>query len=209
VQLGLENRKKAIWAAALCVLALLGLGYEILPFFWGPSSTAGASTPVVPAAAPSSARPASRSAAKVSKKVAPPDSLDPTLQLQLLASSEQIKYNGSGRNIFVSQAETVNIERPKTNGTLDAQKAAAPPIYTAPPVPQPERIPLKFFGFANGPGEPKRIFLSKDQDVFIAGEGEIIDRRYRVVRITPTSVDIEDLVVSGPAQNIPLTQSPG
>jgi hypothetical protein len=208
VQLGLENRKKAIWAGVLGVLALFGAGYEILPFFWG-SSAAGASTPATPVVAQPSARPASRTAAKVSKKVAQPDSLDPTLQLQLLATSEQTKYNGTGRNIFVSQAETVNIEQPKTNGTVDHAQAAAVPVYTAPQAPQPERIPLKFFGFANGAGETKRIFLSKDQDVFIAGEGEIIDRRYKVIRITPTSVDIEDLVVSGPAQNIPLTQSPG
>ena len=41
---------------------------------------------------------------------------------------------------------------------------------------------------------------------FIAGEGEIIDRRYKVVRISPGSVDIQDVVGSGPPQSIPLTQ---
>ena len=41
---------------------------------------------------------------------------------------------------------------------------------------------------------------------FIAGEGEIIDRRYKVVRISPTSVEIQDVVGSGPPQSIPLTQ---
>jgi hypothetical protein len=43
--------------------------------------------------------------------------------------------------------------------------------------------------------------------VFIAGEGEIVDRRYKVVHISPNSVEIQDLVGSGPAQNIALTQS--
>ena len=42
--------------------------------------------------------------------------------------------------------------------------------------------------------------------MFIAGEGEIVDRRYKVVRISPTSVEIQDVVGSGPPQNIPLTQ---
>jgi hypothetical protein len=65
---------------------------------------------------------------------------------------------------------------------------------------------LKFFGFANQPGEPKKIFLSQGEDVFIAGEGEIIDRRYKVVHISATSVEIQDVVNSGPPQIIPLTQ---
>ena len=65
---------------------------------------------------------------------------------------------------------------------------------------------MKFFGFASRPGEPKKIFLIKGEDTFIAGEGEIVDRRYKVVKISPTSVDIQDVVGSGPPQNIPLTQ---
>ena len=42
--------------------------------------------------------------------------------------------------------------------------------------------------------------------MFVAGEGEIVDRRYKVIRITNTSVEIQDMVTSGPPQNIPLTQ---
>jgi hypothetical protein len=41
--------------------------------------------------------------------------------------------------------------------------------------------------------------------VFIAGEGEIVDRRYRVLRISPNSVEMED-VLNNNRQNIPLTQ---
>jgi len=72
--------------------------------------------------------------------------------------------------------------------------AAAPPI------------PLKFYGFASSPGEPKKIFLKLGEDVFVAGEGEIVDRRYKVIHISNTSVEIQDVLNSGPAQNIPLTQ---
>jgi len=64
---------------------------------------------------------------------------------------------------------------------------------------------LKFYGFASKPGEPKRVFLSQGEDVFIAGEGDIVDRRYKVLRITPTQVEIED-VLNNNRQNIPLTQ---
>jgi hypothetical protein len=128
---------------------------------------------------------------------------DPTLHLQELLATEQIKYEGSGRNIFVSQAETVVIPKPLATGVVgpnDPKPYQAPPVAAAPP------IPLKFFGFANQPGEPKKVFLSKGEDVFIAGEGEIVDRRYKVVRISPTAVEIQDVVGSGPPQSIPLTQ---
>jgi hypothetical protein len=64
---------------------------------------------------------------------------------------------------------------------------------------------LKFFGFANKPGETKKVFLSQGEDVFIAGEGDIIDRRYKILRITPVSVEVEDVLTNN-RQSIPLTQ---
>jgi len=42
--------------------------------------------------------------------------------------------------------------------------------------------------------------------VFIALEGQIVDRRYKVVHINPASVEIED-VLNNNRQTIPLTQS--
>jgi hypothetical protein len=51
----------------------------------------------------------------------------------------------------------------------------------------------------------KRIFLIKDQDVFVAKEGDIVDRRYKVVRISPNAVEILD-VLSNNRESIPLTQ---
>jgi len=135
-----------------------------------------------------------------SKKSHTANNLDPTLRLDLLASSEQTKYAGSGRNIFVSQAQ--DIPQPKATGVTDNKTA----IYVPPPVQAPPPINLKFFGFANEPGEPKKIFLSQGDDVFIAGEGDIVNRRYKVMRISPNSVEIQDVLGSGPPQNIPLTQ---
>jgi hypothetical protein len=65
---------------------------------------------------------------------------------------------------------------------------------------------LKFYGFAiSKPGEAKRIFLSQGEDVFIAKEGDIVDRRYKVIRISPNAVEILD-VLSNNRQSIPLTQ---
>jgi hypothetical protein len=151
------------------------------------------------AAAPTETHASAHSRKKAGKK-ARVENLDPTLQLDLLARSEQTEYEGSGRNIFVSQAEAVAIPQPVASAVTD------PTAYTAPTPPPPPPIPLKFYGFASRSGEPKKIFLKLGEDVFVAGEGEIVDRRYKVIHITPTSVQIQDVVNSGPPQSIPLTQ---
>jgi hypothetical protein len=207
VKLGAENRKQTIAAAVLGVLLLLIVAYEFMPSSSTIASTEPATTATgLPASPTNAARPAPHrgSASTSGKKERTPQSLDPTLHIEQLASIEQIKYEGSGRNIFISQAEEVLI--PKVIGKVNTDNPAGKPWGGPPPIPQPPPIPLKFFGFASQPGEPKKIFLSKDGDVFIAGEGEIVDRRYKVVRISPTSVEIQDVVGSGPPQSIPLTQ---
>lgn len=203
MKLGLENKKKTIWAAALGVVAILVFAYEFIPMFTessAPSSSAQAASPVLPHTPPPRA---GKAALKVGKKTLV-DSLDPTLRLDLLATSEKTQYEGNGRNIFVSQREDVAIPTPLARANTDAQ--AAQPQYSPPLPPPPQPIPLKFYGFASSPGEPKKVFLKLNEDVFVAGEGEIVDRRYKVVRISGTSVDIQDVVGSGPPQSIPLTQ---
>ncbi|MGB7151253.1 MAG: hypothetical protein WBD45_18990, partial [Terriglobales bacterium] len=126
--------------------------------------------------------------------------LDPTLDLNLLRQSEEIKYAGNGRNIFVA-GSVAQIEPPKKNGTTDKQTA----INTPPTIQPPPPINLKFFGFANRPGEMKKVFLSQGEDIFIASEGDIVDRRYRVLHISPNAVDVED-VLNNNRQSLPLTQ---
>ena len=199
MELGADNKKKLMWAAGLGVVAVLILVYQFIPSVTSTSASAPARIPET--ATGTSSRPAAHRASTTDKKVRAPQSLDPTLHLDQLAATEQIKYEGSGRNIFVSQAEAppTPIARPNTDPTQG-------PEYVTPTATPPPPIPLKFFGFASQPGEPKKIFLSQGEDVFIAGEGEIVNRRYKVVRISNASVEIQDMVNSGPPQSIPLTQ---
>ena len=196
MQLGLDNKKKTMWAAALGGLAVLAVAFEVIPMFMGPSSP----TSSAEAAAPVATRVTVRPGPKTTKRPRE-ENLDPTLRLDLLAASEQTMYEGSGRNIFVSQPDVV-IPQPVAPPSPDAGNDT----YHPPTPPPPPPIPLKFYGFANTAGEPKKIFLKLGEDVFVAGEGEIVDRRYKVIRISPTSVDIQDVVNSGPPQSIPLTQ---
>jgi hypothetical protein len=202
VQLGLENKKKTTWAAGLVILALVAVGYEFIPFLTEsstPSSSAQAATPSTP-------RPAAHSTNTNQKKTgkkARSENLDPTLRLDRLAASENTQYEGNGRNIFVALAEPVVIPHPAGTGTTD--QPGGNPTYVAPPPPPAPPIPLKFYGFASRAGEPKKIFLKLNEDVFVAGEGEIVDRRYKVLHISNASVQIQDVVNSGAPQSIPLT----
>jgi hypothetical protein len=202
VELGLENKKKATWAAVLGVLAVVAFAYEFIPMFTESSAPASNAQAAAPTVAP---RAQKHVATKPGKK-AKPENLDPTLRLDLLAASEKTEYQGNGRNIFVSSAEDVVIPKPIAPPNSDGNTGQAPSIYQTPTPPQAPPIPLKFYGFASSPGEPKRIFLKLGEDVFVAGEGEIVDRRYKVIRISATSVEIQDVVNSGPPQSIPLTQ---
>jgi len=200
VQLGTESKKKTIWAAALGGIAVLVLAYQFVPMFVGSSSSPDSNAQ---AAAPIATRVTVARGGSRARHKERAESLDPTLRLDLLAASEQTHYEGNGRNIFVSQAEQVVIPTPLKKGNIDNDPAVG--AYVPPTPPPPTPIPLKFFGFASKRGEPKKIFLSEGEDVFVAGEGEIVDRRYKVIRIAPTSVEIQDVLNSGPPQNIPLT----
>jgi hypothetical protein len=205
VKLGFENKKKTLWAAALGVLAFAVLAYELIPLFSG-SPTQAASAPVA-VETPAGSKVQGKAATKLGKQPKT-DNLDPTLRLDLLAASEKTEYEGNGRNIFVSQADEVVIPKPLApgiKGQQDISETQAPP-WVPPSVPTAPPIPLKFYGFASSPGEPKKIFLKLNEDVFVAAEGEIVDRRYKVMRISANSVEIEDVVNSGPPQSIPLTQ---
>jgi hypothetical protein len=114
-----------------------------------------------------------------------PASLDPTLQLARLRLAQSESYTGAGRNIF----------------RIDPKPVASkgPPAYLpGPPAPvlQPARPPiaLRFFGFVTMLEVPRKGFFGDGDAVFVATEGEVIDRRYRILKIEASSVEVEDLI---------------
>jgi len=191
VKLGAENRKKLIIAA---VLLVVGGGLMLNGIYSSHSNDT--PTPQTSTASDTTFVPASRTTSSKTKKPVRAHSIDPSLRFDWLQASEDTKYEGTGRNIFEDQAE---IPTPIAPALVKNKGPELPP-----PPPPPPPINLKFFGYANNPGEGKRIFLSQGEDVFIAHEGDIVDRRYKIVHIMPTSVEIED-VLNNNTQNIPLT----
>jgi hypothetical protein len=204
MKLGIENRTTAIVALALMLIAVF-----LLVRMWsggGQPAAAANATAVQPAVAGAPAPARGRRGARAGRGAArnapsgPAVTLDPRLRLDLLKLSEDTEYSGSGRNIFIAQAE---IPKPIEPPVKEAQKnPQTPPQPTGPPPPPP--INLKFVGFASGSGEPTKVFLTQGDNIFVAGEGEIVNRRYKVMKINPNSVEIEDLL-SNNRQTIPLS----
>lgn len=195
MKLGAENKKKAAGAVALLLFSVVLL----VRTFWTSAPDA-VNAPTAPGVAAPAQKPRSRVSLHryVAFTLAP--TLDPRLRFDLLQTSEHVPYEGTGRNIFDERMEA--IPTPIAQGLT---KASVKPKWTPAGPPTPPPIDLKFYGWASQSGEPRAIFLSKGADVFIAHEGDIVARRYKIVRITPNSVEIED-VLSNNKQSIPLTQ---
>ncbi len=191
MKIGAENKNKVIIMAVLLAIALAVGIYNLRSAFAGSGASSPPPSPAV------SAQP---------KKTAGPGSIqdpsqDPRLRLDILEASRRVKYE-PGRDIFHMQAP-VAVPTPTTT----VRQPVLPPTPT--PIPTPPPIPLKYYGFANKPSEPKKVFLMDDsgQRVFVVGQGEIVDRRYRLVQIQASSVVMEDVLTSN-RQTIQLSPRP-
>ncbi len=201
MKLGTQDRTKFA-VAALLLAGAIALAVHSFSG-GGPAIAASRSAPAT--AQPAQPRNAPRRVSGTVNAQPVDNSLDPRLNLRLLASSESIEYDGNGRNIFLADAEPV-IPKPLASAITPGKGAAPSPVAQPAGPPPPPPIPLKFFGFASNPGEPTKVFLSQGDEVFVAAEGQTIDRRYKVVKINPASVEIQDML-SNNKQTIPLTQS--
>ena len=188
MKIGAEDKKKVIVMAVLLVVAV---PLAIHSFNFGNSGTP------TPEPAPSATVTPSNTPAQ--KKAGPKireNSLDPTLRTDILAASQKIEYAGGNRNIF-RVAEAPPPPLPKA---VDTVRTPPPP----PPEPPKPQIPLVFYGFSNRPGEPKKAFLKDGDNIFVAVEGEVVERRYKVVKITNNFILVED-ILNNNQQTINLT----
>ena len=129
--------------------------------------------------------------------------LDPTLREDLLERSREVEYQGSSRNIF--QVYTPPPAPPPAAPAPSPTAAASAPPLPPPPPPAPT-IPLKFYGVAAPSGSPqKKAFLTDGEEIFIAQEGEMIARFYKVVRIGINTIELEDSR-SKQKQSLPLQE---
>ncbi|NYF88955.1 hypothetical protein RBB79_05380 [Tunturiibacter empetritectus] len=156
-----------------------------------------------PAAGAAVALPSGNIAGAAAKKLGTTSAqLDPTLRMDAMLVTESLVYSGSGRNIF--SANSAPVEIPKPIASVRAVKAPPPGPPPPPPgPPPPPPIDLKFFGTATAANGTRRAFLLHGEDVFLASDGDIVQRRYKVVTISANSVVVEDMANNN-TQTLPL-----
>lgn len=207
MKIGGENSKKTILAIGLAVVAVILTVRMFYSSFAQPAQETAQATPSVGTVAPTPNRKGQTRARgpQPKKNSAPTTSLDPRLHLSALTETETIQYDGTGRNIFKSNAEEPmpKIPQPIGNGLKDRAKIETPPPPRIDTPPPPPPIPLKFFGFASQQGN-KKVLLLSDGDVFVAQEGDIVQRRYKIMKINANNIEVQD-VLSNNRQTIPLT----
>jgi hypothetical protein len=113
---------------------------------------------------------------------------NPALRLDILKRFLDLEYKGVHRSIF--------------SATLPPPPPPPPskqPVDVVPPVPSgpaPLTVDAKYFGFVSDlGGSHRRAFFAtpNNEDIIIAGEGDTLMGRFRVIRITNTTADVEEV----------------
>jgi hypothetical protein len=215
----------------LIILASL-VGVAVFVYFYNSNSGGGSGSPSVPtanrrtpttgtaqhAATPSGYRSVQQGASgarefrpSLKPKNVDTAGIDPTLRLDLIAKLKTVNPEAGTRSLFeigapppaaiaLTEPAKIAIVRPFV-GPVMPKPVEPPPEPKAPP------IPLKFYGFVNKTkvGD-KRAFFLDGEDIVIAGEGDTIKKRYKIVRIGVNSAVVEDTEFKGSnrEQTLPL-----
>lgn len=138
--------------------------------------------------------------------------IDPRLRLDLLARLQQVELEGGDRSLFDFGAAPLP-KKPEPKILPKEPVAQAPPVEARPQeearTPPPPPIPLRFYGFTmSGRQGPRRAFFLDGEEIYVASEGEIVKKRYKIVRIGITSAVVED-IESKSQQTLPLVAEAG
>ncbi len=231
MKLGAERNKVIVLAAAMAVAA----GTVYVQFFGGEEATPTRRRPAAVAGSSARERaPRQRRASAPPRQVRgqsfrptfhrsdsdeplDPMTVDPTLQTDLLAKVRSVEFEGVERNLFRFGEKKKVVASPSAEeikasqdllAALQAEKekkrVKKPPVARKPTAPP---IDWKYYGFANSRRDTrKRAFLLDGEEILVATEGDVFEKRYRIVRIGINSIVIEDLQFKQ-EQKLPLEES--
>src|SRR5579864_2750516 len=136
------------------------------------------------------------------ERFSPLDVDNPALRTDILQRFLALEYKGVHRSIF-----SATLPPPPAPPPSKQQVAAVP---GPPPGPPQLTVDAKYFGYVSDyGGSHRRAFFatSNNEDVIIAGEGDTFMGRFRVVRLTNTTADVEE-VSSGRRATLILEEPP-
>ena len=173
------SRKVEMIILGVLMVGLLGAVY----YYYGPSTEA--PKPVA-----------------VSDRFTPLDVDNPALRTDILKRFLTLQYNGVHRSIF-----SASLPPPPAPPPSKTPVVVAPAV---PPGPPPLTVDAKYFGYVSdmGGSHRKAFFATpNNEDIYIAGEGDTLMGRFRIVRLTATTADVEE-VSSGRRTTLTL-EEPG
>ena len=128
--------------------------------------------------------------------------LDPTLRMEAMLVTESLVYSGSGRNIFSATSVPVDIPKPIAAGAAEAGAAATAATAAGATATAADRSEVLWDGDCRRMGK-RQAFLLHGDDVFLASDGDIVQRRYKVISISANSILVEDMANNN-RQTLPL-----
>src|SRR5712691_5259169 len=131
----------------------------------------------------------SASAPSADGQFAPVNVDNPALRMDILKRFLDLQYKGTHRNIFSAVPPPPPPAEVKTPENV-------PPPPSVPTGPPPLTVEAKYFGYAtDAMGNNRRAFFAtaNNEEVVIGGEGDTVLGRFRVVRLTSTTADIEEI----------------
>jgi hypothetical protein len=105
---------------------------------------------------------------------------DPAVRLDLLKELQSRPLPKMARNPFEFGAKPAPATEP--------QPAALAPAQAPPPA----APPLKAVGYTEKAAGVREAIISDDQEIYIVHEGETFAKRFRVLKISPSVVEVDD-----------------
>jgi hypothetical protein len=118
----------------------------------------------------------------------PVDVDNPALRTDILKRFLALQYKGVHRNIF-----SATLPPPPAPPASKTASVTAPPTPIGPP---PLTVDAKYFGYVSDmSGNHRKAFFAtpNNEDIYIAGEGDMLMGRFRIVRLTSTTADVEEV----------------
>lgn len=131
---------------------------------------------------------------------------NPHIRMEQIKRTQGAEYKSSGRNPFSYSLAPVPKTTPQPTKTPDF---VGPRDQPPPPPPPPPTLPanVKFYGYGSVNGTSRRAYFTDGEEVYILGEGDILLKRFRIIRIGNASLEFEE-ISSGRIGTAPLEEQP-
>ena len=116
---------------------------------------------------------------------------NPHIRIEQINRARNAEYKGSGRNPF----SPVQAPPKHTAPIVKTDEPYGPKVPPPPPPPPPCILPanVKFYGYGSVNGASRRAYFTDGEEVYIRGEGDVLLKRFRIMRISNANLEFEEM----------------